>query len=152
MHVIAAKAVCFGEALRPEFKDYQAQIVKNASVMCDALIDGGLRIVSGGTDNHLMLVDVFTPLGMTGKDAEALLDKAHITVNKNAIPFDTQKRFVTSGLRIGTPAMTTRGFKEAEAAKIGGLIARVIRDGESAVESVAAEVSCLCRDFPLYSK
>ena len=152
MHVIAAKAVCFGEALRPEFKDYQAQIVKNASAMCDALIDGGLRIVSGGTDNHLMLVDVFTPLGMTGKDAEALLDKAHITVNKNAIPFDTQKRFVTSGLRIGTPAMTTRGFKEAEAAKIGGLIARVIRDGESAVESVAAEVSGLCRDFPLYSK
>lgn len=151
MHVIAAKAVCFQEALQPEFKEYQAQIVKNAAALAKSLMENDVRLVSGGTDNHLMLADVYSK-GMTGKEAEALLDEAHITVNKNTIPTETLSPFVTSGIRIGTPAITTRGFKEEEAAKVGEWIAQIVTEGESAVEKVKTEVAELCAKFPLYKK
>ncbi|MFA5580332.1 MAG: serine hydroxymethyltransferase [Paracoccaceae bacterium] len=157
MHVIAAKAVAFGEALRPEFKDYAAQVVKNAQALADQLMKGGIDIVSGGTDNHLCLADL-RPKGVTGKAAEAALGRAHITCNKNGIPFDPEKPFVTSGVRLGTPAGTTRGFTEAEFRQIADWIVEVIDglaangdEGNAAIEaSVKARVAQLCADFPIY--
>ena len=151
MHIIAAKAVCLKEALSDEFRAYLRQTVANAQAIAGELSRRGLRLVSGGTDNHLMLVDVFAK-GITGKEAEALLDRAHITVNKNAIPSDTQSHFITSGVRIGTPAMTSRGFEEEQAKEIGGLIADVIEGGEAAIEGASAKVAQLCEKFPLYAK
>lgn len=149
MHVIAAKAVSFHEALQPEFKEYQQQIVKNAAALAKALMDNGLRLVSGGTDNHLMLVDVGKK-DKTGKEIEALLDTVHITVNKNTIPFETLSPFVTSGIRIGTPSVTTRGMKEADMEIIGRLIADMVENGEGAAEEVKKSVSALCEAHPLY--
>jgi glycine hydroxymethyltransferase len=151
MHVIAAKAVAFGEALRPEFRDYQAQVLKNAQVMAETLARRGLRIVSGRTECHLMLVDLRAKR-ITGKAAEEALGAANITVNKNAIPNDPQKPTVTSGIRIGSPAMTTRGFREAEAEQLGHLIADVLDQPEDAgaVARVAGEVKALCARFPVY--
>jgi len=153
MHVIAAKAVAFQEALQPPFADYQAQIVKNAKAVADKLMQEGFRLVSGGTDNHLMLVDL-TEAGVTGRDAQEVLDRAGITVNKNGIPFDTRGPMVTSGIRIGTPALTTRGMKEDEMRLIAGWIAKVLRDptNESLVTSVRQDVSALCERFPLYAE
>ncbi len=150
MHIIAAKAVAFKEALQPEFKEYQKQIVKNAAAMADEFTKLGVKMVSGGTDNHLILLDL-TDKALTGKELEKMLDEVHITVNKNAIPFDTQKPFVTSGIRIGTPAMTSRGMKEAEARKIAALIAEIIEKKEAAFAHVSDEVAKLCADFPLYA-
>ena len=150
MHIIAAKAVAFKEALSPEFKTYQQQIVKNAAAMADEFKKLGVKMVSGGTDNHLILLNL-TDKNLTGKELERLLDEVHITVNKNAVPFDTQKPFVTSGIRIGTPAMTSRGMKEAEARKIAQLIAEVIERREAASDFVKEEVAKLCRAFPLYT-
>lgn len=149
MHVIAAKAVCFHEALKPEFKAYQQQVVKNAATLAQALVANGMRIVSGGTDNHLMLVDL-TSTGRTGKEVEALLDAANITVNKNTIPFEARSPFVTSGIRIGTPAVTTRGLKENDMLLIASFISRIAHEGESAVESVKEGVLALCAQHPLY--
>ncbi len=151
MHVIAAKAVCLKEALAPGFRDYQMQIVKNARRLADGLSKAGFRLVSGGTDNHLMLVDVFSK-GITGKVAEAALGRAAITVNKNAIPFDTNKPMVASGIRVGTPAVTTRGMKEAEMDQIAALMTRVLSapDDEAVAAAVKAEIEALCRTFPLY--
>lgn len=148
MHVIAAKAVCFKEALSPEFKEYQAQIVKNAQALCKGLQDRGIKIVSDGTDNHLMLVDL-TPFGLTGKAIEKLLDQAHITANKNTIPNDPQKPFVTSGIRLGTPAATSRGLKEDDFDKVAEAIAMIIKDGESAVEPAKAIIKELTDKYPL---
>ncbi|MXO58786.1 aminotransferase class I/II-fold pyridoxal phosphate-dependent enzyme [Altererythrobacter salegens] len=157
VHVIAGKAVAFGEALRPEFKTYAASIAENAKALASSLAEAGLRIVSGGTDNHLMLVDL-TPKDVTGKAAETGLDRAWLTCNKNGIPFDTRSPFVTSGVRLGTPAGTTRGFGPAEFRKIGGLIAEVVEglskngeEGDAQVEeSVRRRVSELCSAFPVY--
>ncbi len=149
MHTITAKAVCFGEALKPEFKTYQEQIVKNAQALAGQLIAEGFKLVSGGTDNHLMLLDL-TDTGVTGKEAEKLLDEVGITVNKNAIPFDTQKPFVTSGVRIGTPATTSRGFKEEDMIEVGKLIALTIRDFENSQDEVRKRVAALCAKYPLY--
>ncbi len=149
MHIIAAKAVAFKEALSPEFTEYQKQIVKNAAAMAEEFRSLGVKMVSGGTDNHLILLNL-TDKGITGKELEKLLDEVNITVNKNAIPFDTQKPFVTSGIRIGTPAMTTRGMKEPEAKKIARLIAEIIERKEQAFGEVKAEVKKLCVSFPLY--
>jgi len=148
-HIIAAKAVCFGEALRPEFKTYQQQIVKNAAALADELLRQGFRLVSGGTDNHLMLVDVRN-FGITGKEMERRLDEVYITVNKNAIPNDPEKPFVTSGIRVGTPAATTRGFREPEMVKIGQMMGTVAKDFDSSADSLRAEVNALCSRFPLY--
>ena len=152
MHIIAAKAVCFKEALAPEFKTYQRQVVANATRLAGNLSAAGLRIVSGGTDNNLALVDVFSK-GITGKVAEAALGKAGITVNKNAIPFDTNPPMTASGIRIGTPAVTTRGLGEKEMDAIGGFIARVLAAPEDAAvqNAVHAEVKDLCKKFPLYA-
>ena len=149
MHIIAGKAVCFKEAMSEEFRTYQKQVVKNAAVLADTLSKGGIRLVSGGTDNHLMLADTMT-LGRTGMEVQELLDMAHITANKNAIPFDTQPVKLTSGMRFGTPAVTTRGMKEAEMAEIGGMIVRLIKEGESAISAVKDQVVSLCERFPLY--
>lgn len=149
MHIIAGKAVCFKEAMSGEFRAYQKQVVKNAAVLADTLSKGGIRLVSGGTDNHLMLADTMT-LGRTGMEVQELLDMAHITANKNAIPFDTQPVKLTSGMRFGTPAVTTRGMKEAEMAEIGEMIVRLIKEGESAVSEVKDQVVSLCERFPLY--
>ena len=149
MHIIAGKAVCFKEAMSEEFRTYQKQVVKNAAVLADTLSKGGIRLVSGGTDNHLMLADTMT-LGRTGMEVQELLDMAHITANKNAIPFDTQPVKLTSGMRFGTPAVTTRGMKEAEMAEIGGMIVRLCKEGESAVSEVKDQVVSLCERFPLY--
>ena len=149
MHIIAAKAVAFKEALSPEFKEYQKQIVLNASAMAEEFNARGVKMVSGGTDNHLILLNL-TDKNMTGKELEKLLDEVHITVNKNAVPCDTQKPFVTSGIRVGTPAMTSRGMKQAQAKKVASLIADVIERREGAFESVKAEVAKLCKEFPLY--
>ena len=149
MHIIAAKAVAFKEALSPEFKEYQAQIVKNAAAMAEVFSERKIKMVSGGTDNHLILLDL-SETDLTGKALTALLDEVRITVNKNAIPFDKQKPFVTSGIRIGTPAITTRGMKEKEARIIAGLIADIIEKKEAAFESVIKEVEKLCNSFPLY--
>lgn len=152
MHIIAAKAVALKEALSDDFKAYQEQIVKNAKALSDALTEQGLRIVSGGTDNHLMLVDV-TPLQLTGKVAEHVLDEVGITTNKNTIPFDTESPFVTSGLRIGTAAVTTRGFKEEEMKEIAEIIANVLKDHENTevLNEAKARVSALTERFPLYT-
>ena len=155
VHIIAAKAVAFGEALREDFKEYQRQIVKNAKALASELQAQGLRLISGGTDNHLMLVDVWMEgLGVTGKAAEKALEAANITVNKNTIPFDQNKPFVASGLRIGTPAVTTRGMKEAEMREIGRLIAEIVREPESEPtrRKVQLGVRELAERFPLYAK
>ncbi|HTP75060.1 MAG TPA: serine hydroxymethyltransferase [Burkholderiaceae bacterium] len=151
MHVIAAKAVAFKEALDPSFKDYQRQVLRNATVLAETLVKRGLRIVSGRTESHVMLVDL-RPKGITGKDAEIVLQRAHITCNKNAIPNDPQKPMVTSGVRLGSPAMTTRGFREAEAEQTAHLIADVLEapQDESVVARVRGQVSRLTRDFPVY--
>jgi len=155
VHIIAAKAVAFGEALRDDFKEYQRQILANAKALCAELQEQGLRIVSGGTDNHLMLVDVWMDgKGITGKAAEKALEAANITVNKNTIPFDQNKPFVASGLRIGTPAVTTRGMKEVEMREIGRLIAQVVHgpESEDVRRSVQQSVAELTAKFPLYAK
>ena len=149
MHIIAAKAVALGEALKPEFTEYQKQIVKNAAVLADELTKCGFRIVSGGTDNHLMLVDL-RPFGLTGKELERRLDEVHITANKNAIPNDPESPFVTSGVRLGTPAVTTRGFREEEMVKIAHWIHDVAVDFEGNCDRVRAEVAALCKRFPIY--
>jgi glycine hydroxymethyltransferase len=151
VHVIAAKAVCLKEASEPSFAAYQRQIVTNASRLARVIGDGGYRLVSGGTDNHLMLVDVFSK-GLTGKVAEAALGKAGITVNKNAIPFDKNPPLVASGIRIGTPAVTTRGMTEKEMDLVGDLILRALAtpDDDRALGMVKAEVEAICRRFPLY--
>lgn len=149
MHVIAAKAVCFKEALTKEFSDYQKKIVSNASALAEALTERGIRLVSGGTDNHLMLVDL-TAKGLTGKELETLLGTANITVNKNVIPFETQSPFITSGIRIGTPAVTTRGMDEADMKEIAGFISDIIEKREEAVGEVKRKVLALCARRPLY--
>ena len=149
MHIIAAKAVALGEALKPEFVEYQKQIVKNAKVLSEELLRYGFKIVSGGTDNHLMLLDL-RPFDITGKELERRLDEVHITANKNAIPNDPQSPFVTSGVRLGTPAVTTRGFKEEEMRLIARFIYEVASDFEGNRDRVAAEVAELCRRFPIY--
>lgn len=149
-HIIAAKAVCFGEALKPEFKTYQHQIIKNAKALENAFRREGIRMVSDGTDNHLLLLD-FTGTEVTGKMLEALLEDANITVNKNTVPNETRSPFVTSGIRVGTPAVTTRGLKEADMDKIAAWIARIVREGEAAVPGVRAEVENLMKNFPLYA-
>ena len=149
MHIIAGKAVCFGEALKPEFRAYQEQILRNAAALAQELQSRGVRLVSGGTDNHLMLADTMSR-GKTGHEVQELLDAANITANKNTIPFDTQSMRLTSGMRFGTPAVTTRGMKEQEMRQIGAAIARLMDEGESAVPEVRREMIGLCRRFPLY--
>ena len=148
MHVIAAKAVCFQEALQPEYKEYQQQIVKNAQALCKGLMGRGIKIVSGGTDNHLMLIDL-TPFDLTGKEVEHLLDAANITANKNTIPNDPKSAFVTSGVRIGTPAVTARGLKEEDMETIAEAVALMIKEGESATEKAKALVKSLTDKYPL---
>lgn len=152
MHVIAAKAQCFYEALQPEFKTYAEQIIKNAKILAKTLESEGFKIVSGGTDNHLMLVDVKTTFGITGKEAEEILDKIHITVNKNTIPNETESPAKTSGIRLGSPAMTTRGLKEAEFVEIGHIIAKALKnkDDDKIQEELAASVLALTDKFPIY--
>lgn len=149
MHIIAAKAVCFGEALKDEYKKYIDQVIKNAKVFGEELVKYGFRLVSGGTDNHLLLVDL-TNKNITGKDLEELLDKVNITVNKNAIPFDKLKPNVTSGIRVGTPAVTTRGFKEEEMKKVAYLINKAVENKEGDLSAIKKEVIKLCEAFPLY--
>ena len=149
MHVIAGKTVCFGEALKPEFKEYQTQIVKNASVLADTLLSEGFDLVSGGTDNHLMLVDL-RKVGITGKALEKQLDEVYITVNKNAIPNDPEKPFVTSGVRIGTPAVTSRGFKEEDMKEIGKLIKLTATEFETKADEIRERVTALVKSHPLY--
>jgi glycine hydroxymethyltransferase len=151
VHIVAAKAVAFKEALSPEFKAYQGQIVKNAKALCDAVRETGFRIVSGGTDNHLFMTDVFSK-GITGKDAQNILESANITVNKNTIPFDQNKPMVASGVRIGTPAVTTRGLLEPEMKTIAGLMARVLdsRGDAAVIDEVKKGVKELCDRFPIY--
>ena len=149
MHIIAGKAVCFKEAMSDEFKAYQTQVVKNAAVLADTLSKGGIRLVYGGTDNHLILADTMS-LGRTGMEVQELLDAAHITANKNSIPFDTQSVKLTSGMRFGTPAVTTRGMGENEMVEIGSMIVKLINEGDAAVEDVKARVIELCDRFPLY--
>ncbi len=149
MHVIAGKAVAFGEALKPEFKTYQEQILKNAKAMSERFLELGVNLVSGGTDNHLMLLDL-SDKEITGKELEKMLDEVNITVNKNAIPFDKQKPFVTSGIRIGTPSVTSRGFKEEDCRKVAELITEIINKKEAAYDAVRAEVKKLIEKYPLY--
>ena len=149
MHIIAAKAVAFGEALKPEFKAYQEQIVKNASVLAEGLLNEGFNIVSGGTDNHLMLLDL-RPFSITGKEMEHRLDEVHITVNKNAIPGDPESPFITSGIRVGTPAVTTRGFKEEEMKLIAKWMKAVATDFEGSKDKITDEVIALCEKYPIY--
>ena len=149
MHIIAGKAVCFKEAMSDEFKAYQTQVVKNAAVLADTLSKGGIRLVSGGTDNHLILADTMS-LGRTGMEVQELLDAAHITANKNSIPFDTQSVKLTSGMRFGTPAVTTRGMGENEMVEIGNMIVKLINEGDAAVADVKSRVIDLCDRFPLY--
>jgi len=152
MHVIAAKAISFKEAATDEFKVYQAQIVKNAAVLAEALMEKGFDLVSGGTDNHLMLLDL-TRMNITGKEAEETLDRAGITANKNVVPFDTRSPFVTSGIRIGTPVLTTRGMKEAEMKQVADFMAKALtnKDNPSAIETIRHEVKALCNAFPLFT-
>lgn len=152
MHVIAAKAVCFKEALEPEFKNYQAQVKLNAKTMAQAFMDRGINIVSNGTENHMFLVDLINK-GITGKEADAALGRANITVNKNAVPNDPQSPFVTSGLRIGTPAATTRGFKEAEVAEVGSWICDIVENigDDKIIDDVKEKVKILCSKFPVYA-
>lgn len=149
MHIIAAKAVAFKEALAPEFKEYQIQVAKNAQAMANRLVERGLKLVSGGTDNHLMLVNL-VGTGVTGKQLETWLDKAHITVNKNSVPNEPLSPFVTSGIRIGTPAVTTRGMKEEQMFEIADMIVDVVEKGEDAIEDVKSRVIALCKRFPIY--
>ena len=149
MHIIAAKAAAFGEALKPEFKAYQEQILKNAKAMSEKFNELGVKLVSGGTDNHLMLLDL-SDKDVTGKELEAMLDEVNITVNKNAIPFDTKSPFITSGVRIGTPSITSRGFKEEDCVKIAELITLIINKKEQAFDEVRAEVKKLIEKYPLY--
>ena len=149
MHIIASKAVCFGEALKPEFKAYQEQIVKNARVLAKTLLDEGFDLVSGGTDNHLMLLDL-RPFGITGKELEKRLDECYITVNKNAIPNDPEKPFVTSGVRIGTPAVTSRGLKEEDMVTLGKLIKLCATEFEEKADYIRAEVTKICEKYPIY--
>ncbi len=149
MHTIAAKAVCFGEALKPEFKDYQQRIVANAKALADGLLKRGFNLVSGGTDNHLMLVDL-RPFNITGKELEHRLDEVYITVNKNAIHNDPEKPFVTSGIRIGTPAVTTRGLGVEEMEKIAEYIYLCATDFENKADEIRAGVNAICEKFPLY--
>ncbi len=149
MHVIAAKAVCFGEALKPEFTEYAKQIVKNAAVLADSLLEKGFNLVSGGTDNHLMLVDL-QPFNITGKELEKKLDEVYITVNKNAIPNDPQSPFVTSGVRIGTPAVTTRGLKEDDMKQIAQCIYLTATDFDNSADKVRETVTEICKKYPLY--
>jgi len=153
MHVIAAKAVALGEALKPEFKEYAKQVIRNAAVLAKTLQEEGFRIVSGGTDNHLMLVDL-TNKGITGKTAQTVLDEVNITANRNTIPFEPLSPFVTSGLRLGTPALTTRGFKEADLQEVGKIIALVLSDVENEEKKAEARecVAALCRKYPLYAE
>ena len=150
MHTIAAKAVCFGEALKPEFKAYAEQIIKNTATLAKTLLDEGFKLVSGGTDNHLMLVDLTGMKVDTGKEAEHLLDEVGITCNKNAIPFDTQKPFVTSGIRLGTAAVTSRGFKEEDLFEVAKLISLTLKDFDKNQDEVRARVAALCKKYPLY--
>ena len=150
MHTIAAKAVCFGEALKPEFTEYANQIVKNAKALADTLLQEGFKLVSNGTDNHLMCLNLTGMKVDTGKEAEHLLDEVGITVNKNAIPFDTQKPFVTSGIRVGTAAVTTRGFKEEDMKEVGKLISLALKDFENNKNEVITRVNALCKKHPLY--
>ena len=149
LHIIAAKAVCFGEALKPAFKEYQKQIVLNAKTLADQFLKEGFQLVSGGTDNHLMLLDL-RPFKITGRELEVRLDEVHITVNKNAIPNDPERPTVTSGIRVGTPAATSRGLKEPEMRKVAGWIAQVLREGEAAVPSIKAQVENMMAGYPLY--
>ncbi len=149
MHIIAAKAVALGEALTPQFKEYQQQVVKNAAALCEGLKNNGLDIVSGGTDNHLMLLKLIKN-GITGKELEHRLDEVHITANKNTVPNDPQSPFVTSGVRLGTPAVTTRGFKEDEMSKIADWITLAINDFDANKDKISEEVQSLCAKFPIY--
>ena len=149
MHVIAAKAVCFKEAASEEFKTYQQQIAKNAKALSEALLEKGFDLVSGGTDNHLMLVDL-RPFGVTGKEYENRLDEVGITVNKNAIPFDPEKPGVTSGIRVGTPAVTTRGLKEDDMKEIAELMYLTIKEFDTKQDEIRARVKALCDKYPLY--
>ena len=153
MHVIAAKAVAFKEAMQPEFKEYQKQVLNNSRTMAQVFIDNGINIVSGGTDNHLFLVDLIES-GLTGKEVDAALGRANITVNKNAVPNDPQSPFVTSGIRIGTPSITTRGFKEDECKQVASWICQIIQDmgDEAVIEDIRAEVTELCARFPMYEQ
>lgn len=150
-HIIAAKAVAFGEALKPEFKDYAKQIVRNAKALAEALMEGGLRLVTGGTDNHLLLVDL-TKQGVSGKEAETALDRAGITVNKNTIPFDSRKPFDPSGIRLGTPTLTSRGMKESEMKEVGRIIVEAVYNvkDEAKLKDIREEVASLCTHFPIY--
>ena len=149
MHIIAAKAVAFKEALSPEFKAYQAQVLANAKALANRLVERGVNLVTGGTDNHLMLLNL-VGTGVTGKALEKMLDEAHITANKNSIPGDPEKPFVTSGLRVGTPAITTRGMKEEDMIVVADCIADVIFKGEEVIEDVKARVIALCDKYPIY--
>ena len=150
-HVIAGKAVCFFECLQPEFKAYAKQVVLNASALADALIAKGYKIISGGTDNHVFLVDLVASINISGKKAQRLLDEVHITVNKNTVPYDTKSPFVTSGIRIGTPAITTRGLTEADMPKVAELIDRQLRTEGSEADAIIAEVKALVKDYPMPS-
>jgi glycine hydroxymethyltransferase len=150
MHIIAAKAVCFGEALKPEFKEYQKKIVENSKAFADALVEEGFRLVSGGTDNHLCLLDLRS-MNITGKELEHRLDEIHITVNKNAIPNDPQSPFITSGIRVGTPAVTTRGFGPEDMKVVAHLIKLAATDFENTADYCRAEVAKLCAKYPLYN-
>ena len=149
MHIIAAKAVCFKEALTPEYKEYMTQVVKNAKALAEGLMANGLDIVSGGTDNHLMLVDL-RKYNVTGKDAEKMLDEVRVTCNKNTIPFDPQSPFVTSGVRLGTPAVTTRGMKEEDMKEIAAIISGTLKDFEGFKAEAIARVDALTKKYPLY--
>ena len=149
-HVIAAKAVCFGEALKPEYKAYQEQVVKNARALADELIKRGFKLVSSGTDNHLMLVDLTNFEGVSGKDMQNLCDEVNITLNKNSVPNDPRSKFVTSGVRIGTPAVTTRGFKEEDMAVIADCLYKVATDFENSKEEILSKVSGLTKKYPIY--
>ena len=149
MHIIAAKAVCFGEALKPEFKTYQEQVVKNAKALAEAMVEEGFNLVSGGTDNHLILVDLQN-MNITGKELQNRLDEVYITVNKNAVPNDPASPFVTSGVRIGTPAVTTRGLKEEDMKTIAKLIKMTITDFDTKADEIRAEVTKICDKYPLY--
>ena len=152
MHVIAGKAVAFGEALRPDYRVYMEHVVENCRTLGEGMTDGGLRLVSGGTDNHLCLVDL-TASDITGKDAEHALDAAGITVNKNTVPFETRSPFVTSGIRIGTPALTTRGFREQDMVKVAGWIDAAIANAgnETRLAEISKEVAVFARQFPLFA-
>ncbi len=152
MHVIAAKAQCFYEALQPEFKEYQKRVINNIKALSNSLKEDGFRIVSGGTDNHLILVDVKSSIGLTGKEAEAILDRIHITVNKNTIPNDTEKPFITSGIRIGSPAMTTRGFNEDDFRLVGKIISKALKNSnaDNVLEELSKEVLELTSKYPIY--